>query len=192
MAGRSLYAAEGKAARLDVVKILNLSCPVCRAAESQDPAIARVVQGLGGRFVWAPVPVGEDANGSKERVYYAARDLSSEIGNRIKQSLYKGIQDMGISLNDYMPIYTWLQQDVPDLEPRFDELFRQAQSATNERALGRAVVLANTAGVQMLPGYIILLNGQVESLVDPSSTASGTVLAMRDELVARIQKYSKR
>jgi hypothetical protein len=179
--------------RVDVVKVMSLTCPVCRTAETHDFAIERAVQEHGGRFVFAPLPTeAENATGAKERVYYASRDLDASTASAVKASLYKGAQDMGIQLTDYMQIYTWLSQDVPQLEPKFGALFEKAQGDAASNALKRAVRLASQAGVSNLPGYVIIVDGQVTALLDPQSVPGNSLLTLRDEVIARVRKLSTR
>lgn len=185
--------AADKAPRVDVVKIMSLTCPMCRAAEAHDPAIERAVQERGGHFVYAPLPTeAENATGAKERVYYASRDIDATTSAAIKYSLYKGAQDMGIQLTDYIQIYTWLSQDVPQLEPKFGALFEKAQGDAASKALKRAVRLASQAGVGALPAYVIVVDGQVTALLDPPSVPSNSLLTLRDEVIARVRKLSTR
>jgi len=181
------------APRVDVVKIMSLTCPVCRAAETHDPAIERVVVAGGGRFVYAPLPTEpENASGAKERIYYASRELDANTAAAVKYSLYKGAQDMGIQLTDYMKAYTWLSQDVPQLEPKFNQLFEKAQGDAALNSLKRAVKLASQAGVSSLPGYVILVDGEVTALLDPQSVPGNSLLTLRDEVIARVRKLSTR
>jgi protein-disulfide isomerase len=192
-AGTSAAVAGDTAPRVDVVKVMSLTCPVCRAAEAQDPAIERAVRDTGGRFVFAPVPTEEEASsGAKERVYYAARDLDANTAAAIKSSLYKGAQDMGVPLTDYLQVYTWLSQDLPQLDPKFVPLFDKAQAPAAGSALARAARLASQAGVSALPGYVILVDGQVTALLDPQSVPGNSLLKLRDEVIARVHKLSTR
>jgi len=177
--------------RVDVVKIMSLTCPVCRVAESHDPAIERVVRETGGKFVFAPLPTETEASsGAKERVYYAARDIDPVMAAAIKQSLYKGSQDMGVQLLDYLQVYTWLSQDLPQYEPKFNQLFEKAQEQAAKGSLSRAATLATKAGVTALPGYVILVDGQVTALADPNSVPGNSILSLRDEVIARVRKLS--
>lgn len=184
-------AADNVTPRVDVVKVLSLSCPVCRAAEAHDTAIAQAVAEAGGRFVFAPVPTDPDAvAGARERVYYAARDLAPELERSVKFSLYKGSQDMSVPLNDYLQVYTWLSSDLPELEPRFNAIFQRAQENAAGASLARAARLASAAGVSSLPGYVLLVNGQVAALLDPSAVPGENLIALRDEVIARVRKLS--
>lgn len=180
------------APRVDVVKIMSLGCPVCRAAEGQDPVMAQTVQGVGGKFVHAPLPTGENDTGARERVYYAARDLDPALGAAVKTSLYKGMQDMSVPLTDYMQVYTWLAQDIPQYEPQFGALFQKAQEPAAGTSLSRAARLASSAGVSALPGYVVLVDGQVAALVDSESINSSSMSALREAVLERVKKLSKR
>jgi hypothetical protein len=185
--------AAGAGPRVDVVKIMSITCPVCRAAETHDSAIERAVVAQGGRFVYAPVPTEpENASGAKERVYYASREFDANTAAAVKYSLYKGAQDMGIQLTDYMKTYTWLSQDVPQLEPKFNQLFEKAQGDEALNSLKRAVRLASEAGVSALPGYVIVVDGRVTALLDPQSVPGNSLLTLRDEVIARVRKLSTR
>lgn len=192
-AGASAAVAGEAGHRVDVVKVMSLTCPICRAAEAQDPAIERAVRELGGRFVFAPVPTEEEgSSGAKEQVYYASRDLDANTAAAIKSSLYKGAQDMGVPLTDYLQVYTWLSQDLPQLEPKFVTLFDKAQAPAAKTALQRAVRIASQAGVSALPGYVIMVDGQVTTLLDPQSVPGNSLLKLRDEVIERVRKLSTR
>ena len=78
-------------ARVDVVKILSLSCPICYSSETQDAAIASAVFNAGGKFVPAPVPTNAEDSGEKELIYYAARDRGIAYGETVKRVFYKGL-----------------------------------------------------------------------------------------------------
>lgn len=178
--------------RIDVVKIMSLSCPVCRAAEAQDKPISQAVESNGGKFVWAPLPTGDELSGAKELVYYASRELGPDMAETVKNSLYRGVQDMVIPLADFLQVYVWMQQDVAAQEPQFKALFDAAQAAPARKSLSRAAALATEAGVSSLPAYIVLVDGQVATVVDPSNVSGGSLTALREEVISRINKFSKR
>lgn len=177
-------------ARVDVVKIMSFSCPVCLAAEAQDRAIAQAVEAHGGQFVRAPVPTGEDDSGTKEIFYYASREKGARLSDAVKDALYKGSQDVVVPLNDLLSVHVWLQRELPDKEAELAPVFELAQQAAARKALSRAVALANQAGVQALPSYVFVVNGRVQGALDPSLVPSGTLLALKDEVVRRIAKLT--
>jgi protein-disulfide isomerase len=178
------------AQKVDVVKIMSFSCSYCRAAEGPDNAIESAVKSTGGRFVRAPVPTGgEEDRGVRERVYYAARDMDPQFGERVKNSLYKGAQDAGISLVTLIQNYTWITQDLPDDESKVRELFHKAQDISTERSLARAAQLATNAGVQNLPSYILLVDGSVKAVFD-NDPAGGSINNLRNSVISTIEKLS--
>lgn len=185
--------AQAQSPRVDVVKVMSFSCPVCRASEAHDPAIARALQELGGRLVSAPVPTGsERETGVRERVYYASRDKGPTVEGSIKSALYKGAQDMAVPLDDYLQVYTWLQQTQPAMEADINAIVHAAQQPAAGSALARAVRLANNAGVTSLPAYVLLADNQIVTLLDPTSVSGNSLMALRDEVISRARKFSKR
>ncbi len=187
-----LFASAGSRAQtaggVHVVTVLSFGCPVCLMSEGIDAAIASAVTSVGGRFVPAPVPTGDDTVGNRERVYYAARDLNSALAEPVKRSLYRGSQEVQVPLSDMMQVYTWLQQDMPQLEPQLGAIFQRAQSTEARDAMYRAARLAFNAGVTKLPAYLVIHNGRTVAALDPSSVAGQTFTALRDEVIARVQK----
>ena len=191
LAGASAFSQTNRAPRkVDVVKILSFACPTCRASEAQDRYIESRLETVGGRLLWAPVPTIAGNTGERERVYYAARAEGRVIESRVRASLYKAVQDMGLSLPDLTSVYTWLQSDLPDLEGKLDSLFDRAASNESKNALARALRLGMTAGISSLPSYLLVANSTVLTLVDPSSATNGNILALRDSVVSAIEQHS--
>lgn len=177
---------------IDVVKVLSFSCSFCRDSEVHDIAISRMVQEHGGRFVWAPVPTHpEDFVGAKERVYYAARDMDARLGEAVKQSLYKGTQDQGQLLFDYMPLYTWLSGDLPQFDSKMTELFEKAKGAAAQGAMQRAIRLALAAGVSAVPCYLLLRDGKVVASYDRVHPQAPTLSALRELVIEAVGRESK-
>lgn len=176
---------------VDVVKILSFSCSFCLASESHDRAITAATAATGGRYVSAPVPSLDQDTGARERLYYAARDTNAAMGERVKESLYKGAQGTEVPLYNFMQLYTWVLQDLPGDAPRVDELFKRAQGLDSEKALGRAVDLAINAGVQSLPTYILLVNGAIKLVLDRSTTSGDGLTSLRNAVISNIELLSK-
>ena len=177
---------------VDVVKILSFSCSFCRDSEVHDGAIARAAAERGGRFVWAPVPTHpEDRFAAKERVYYAARDMNARLGQAVKQSLYKGTQDQGQVLFDYMPIYAWLVGDIPQHARELDTLIEKARGPESHAALQRAIRLAVNAGVDAVPAYVLLRGGRVVETIDRNHPRAPTLSALRELVIESIDKHTQ-
>lgn len=180
------------AATVDVVKIMSFSCSVCRAAELQDRVIERAVREHGGTFVWAPLPTDPNENGEKEMLYYASRDVSKEFSVTVKESLYKGIQELGLPLTTETQLFVWLQQDLTSFpEAELRDLFSRGKEPRARGAISRAAGLAQAVGADSLPTYIVLVDGRPVTSLSPSSVPGGSLSVLRDEVLNRISKLVK-
>lgn len=175
------------AAVVDVAKVMRFSCQFCLAAESQDKAIAEAVRARGGKFVRAPVPEVANSAGARERVYFAARDIDESFEARIRASLYKASQDAQVVLDSYAQVYYWLEQDLPADYARLPLLFERAQGAAAAAALERSIRLTINAGVEVLPSYVVLVNGRISTTIDKSSSGSESYSALREAVLAAIR-----
>lgn len=175
---------------VDVVKVMSFSCSFCLAAEGGDKTTELAAKATGGRFVRAPVPSLPEDTGARERLYYSARDMSPDFGERVKGSLYRGAQEAQVPMFNFMQVYTWITEDLAADEPRFTELFKKAQDVSSSGSLSRAVGLAINAGVTSLPTYILLVNGQIKGVVDTSATSSSSAATWRAALSAQINQLS--
>lgn len=188
----SVVHAQDRSATVDVVKILSFSCSVCLSSESQDRPISAAVRAQGGRFVSAPVPTHpEDKIGPRERVYYAARDMNSQLGDAVKASLYKGSQEQELPLYDFVQVYAWLSRDLPEQEAFFTPLFERAKKAQSQESLARALRLAIGSGVDALPTYLFIQNGRVVASLDPKHPQATSMTALRELVIAKIEELNK-
>lgn len=177
-------------AQVDVVKIMSLSCKFCYSAETFDPFIeSTVIQG-GGRFVYAPVPSNPEDNGEKEMVYYGARDLNSRYGDIVKKSMYKAIQDIGVPLTNYSTIYTWLQKDTGLDDGTLSDIIKKGSQNSSRDALSRAVGLATSGGVSMLPTYIILKDNRIVQVIDSSSSSKNNLSSLREDVINYVKSLN--
>jgi len=179
------------AREVSVVKVVNFSCSVCRASESQDESIRAAVQATGGRFVLATMPVSADVYW-RELMYYAARERDAALEPQVRQSLYRGAQDMGLPFADMPQVAVWLAQDLPDVKVDWAALGEQALSARAPRdALGRAMRLIVSAGVQKLPSYVLIADGELAGLLDPDTgSRTGSLVELRQSVVRRIEELA--
>ena len=175
---------------LDVVKVMSFSCPVCFASEAQDQFIEQTVKAAGGRFVRAPLPSVEGDMGAKDRVYYASREFSPQLTDKVRASLYKGAQEMGVPLDNITAVYTWLQQDLDIDVNTLNSLIQRSQQSDAEGALRRAVYLARSAGVDRIPAYLLLRDSQVIAALDPTSVPGG-LAGLREAVIQRIKNPTK-
>lgn len=184
-----LLATLGSAWAADVVKIINFSCPVCRASESLDISIRDAVSASGGHFVPAPIPP-DETSGARERVYYASRNQGSQVEELVRRSIYHGVQDLEMPLDDNAQTTSWLEDDLTNgpVKVNFTQLIQDADSADAAQALARAARLALRGGVQALPAYLVLKNNQIIAAFDPQSAGSGSLLNLRDAVVKAVQQ----
>ena len=177
---------------VDVVKVMAFSCPFCRAAESQDRVIEDLVTSKGGRFVWAPIPTDASESGAKERVYYASRTVSRALSDKVKDAFYKGMQDQNVQLAEMPQVYAWLQTQLGDLtDAQLQALFDKAQGDDAKRSLGRAAQIAVTAGANVTPTYVIFVDGKSVTSLDPNTVSGGSLSALRDAVIDRVNQFSK-
>lgn len=186
-----LLAPAAHAAPVDVVKIINFSCPVCRASESLDNSIRDAVSVTGGHFVPAPIPPDDSTGGARERVYYAARDLDPPHEPDIRTSLFKGAQDMQMSLSDVPQTVAWLEDDLgAQMTINGPVLQEKAESPEAQASLGKAARLVMSSGAQALPTYIILKQGAIVGTLDLDTIQNKSLLNLRDAVVTAIGKAS--
>lgn len=173
----------------DVVKIMNFSCPICRASESLDDSIRSAAAETGGKLVAAPVPASE-TTGARERIYYASRLQGDAVEQNVRTSLFKGAQDMDAPFEDNAQTVAWLEDDLTPKGVRVDwaRLSRDADAPDASGALGRAARLALKAGAQGLPTYIVMKNNRIVGAFDPRSVGSNSLISLRDAVVAAVHK----
>lgn len=182
-AGFAAYAADTS---VIVVKVLNFSCPICRASENQDSAIIAAANATAGQFVYAPIP-GEAGEFARERVYYAARKQGRQAEQRVRESLYRGAQDMNMPFMDVTQVIEWLKDDVTDIRMDWARLTEDAQDDTSMMALRKAALLTKNAGAQVLPAYILVQGNVPVATLDINTAGKGTsLLSLRDEVTKRI------
>lgn len=176
---------------VDVVKIMGFTCSICLSAEAQDKAIAKAATDSGGRFVRAPIPVTVADTGAREKLYYAARDMDPALGEAVKQSLYRGLQETEVPLNDLLQVYYWLLQDIPQHEGKFNLLFERAQGAEAADALKRAELLVANSGAQFLPTYVLLTGGKIRAALDTRTSPNPALTSLRDAVISNVESFSK-
>lgn len=173
-----------------VVKVINFSCPVCRASESQDAPVIVAADQTGGQFVYAPIPA-EAGEFAKEKVYYAIRKQGRAAEKRVRESLYRGAQDMNMPFLDVIQVIEWLKDDIPDLEIDWLTLTADAQGPDAKAALRRAALLTKAAGAQVLPSYIVVQNNAPVATLDINTSGKGSSLvSLRDEVIKRVGELS--
>lgn len=174
-------------AAVSVVKVINFSCEFCKASEALDPPIRSVVELAGGKMVYAAMPADENSDGSRERMYYAARAKWPALEPRIREALYRGAQDLGYPLATANQTAEWLSTDLADLNYDWVSLVQSSATGEPKEAFTRALRLAVQAGVQVLPAYVVVRDGQVLQTLDVDS-AGGTYSALRKAVIETVNK----
>lgn len=176
---------------VSVVKVINFACPICRASEVQDSGIVSAVKNSGGRFVYAPLPA-EEGDYAKERVYYASRKQGDEVEARVRASLYKGSQDMGLPFQNPIQVIEWLKDDLgEEVGINYVRLLTDTNDKDTSIALGKAAAVAVAGGSQGLPSYILIQQNKPAATLDPSSSGKGSsLLNLREEVIKRISQLT--
>jgi protein-disulfide isomerase len=174
-------------AEVSVVKIINFSCPYCRASESMDEPIRRAVQEGGGRLVYAALPADESSDGSRELVYYATRDAFPQLEPQVRAALFKGAQDLGYPLMTTEQTAEWLSTEMQDQKIDWTRITQAAAQQPTRAAFERAVRLTLKSGAQALPSYVIVKDGQLIKTLDVDS-GGGNYSALREAVLTAIEK----
>jgi hypothetical protein len=181
-----------QAREVSVVKIVNFSCSVCRASESQDEPIRAAVQASGGQYVLATMPTGETTYW-RELMYYAARAQDPALEPLVRESFYRGSQDMGLPFSDMTQVAVWLAQDLPQRRVDWAALGRSAVTEGLARdALGRALRIIVASGAQKLPSYVFVVDGELRGLLDPDTgSRNGSLVELRQSVLQKIDELSR-
>jgi CheY-like chemotaxis protein len=190
IAGLALAAASFGALAADtsviVVKVINFSCPICRASENQDAPVISAANATAGQFVYAPIP-SEAGEYAREKVYYAVRKQGREAEKRVRESLYRGAQDVNMPFMDITQVIEWLKDDVRNVRIDWQQLTADANSPEAMQALSKAAVLTQRAGAQQLPAYILVQGNAPVATLDIHTSGKGTsLLNLREDVIKRI------
>ena len=171
-----------------VVKYVSFSCNFCRAAEQGDTLVEQAVRGSGGEVSVAPVDTMENPSYIRERLYYASRKHGAEIAQRVRAAMFSATQDHGLTFTSMESLNTWLAVNAADW---MDDTLRKAliqEAGLDETtgAIGRALRLARSAGVDVLPSYVIVQDGDVKAVFDRQGYPS--LHDLRDKLARRISE----
>lgn len=186
--GALLVAASWSAqAAVSVVKVMNFSCQYCKSSEAMDTPIRSTVELAGGKMVYAAMPSDESSDGSRERIYYAARAKWPAQEPRIRESLYRGAQELGYPLATANQTAEWLSTDLADLNYDWVSLVPSSATGEADQAFMRAIRLAVQSGVQVLPAYVVVRDGKVLQTLDVDSSG-GTYSALRQAVIDAVNK----
>lgn len=171
-----------------VVKYISFSCNFCRNAEQGDTLVEQAVSATGGAISVAPVDTSENPNFTKERLFYASRRLGPDVAKRIRLALYSATQDHGLTFNSLDALDTWLSVNAADWldDASRKSLILDSTTEDTTASIGRALRLARSAGVDVLPSYVVLQDGNVKAVFDRQGYPS--LHDLRDKLARRISE----
>lgn len=170
-----------------VVKFVSFACNFCRASERGDSLIAEAARKTGGDLVVAPIDTAEAQNYIKERFYYAFREIQPADLEAARNLMYVATQDYGQQFSSSFALDTWLTVNAPTLleADQRKQVVNLMNSEAVTGAIGRAVRLAKSAGVDTLPAYALVQDGEVKAILDRQGYPS--LNDLRDKLGLRIQ-----
>lgn len=149
-----------------VVKIVDFSCPICKASEPLDEEIRRELDRQGGTFSIAAMPA-MHSNGDRERAYYLFRSYGPQWEKKIRESLYRGSADVGMGMLNGAQVLTWLENDMSAESLDWEKVLTQLRNPDTDAALARAVRLAMAVSANKLPTYVVIRGGQIASVHEP-------------------------
>ena len=191
VAALAAYCAMASAGPVNVVKVINFTCPICRASEIQDQQIRETVEATGGRLVYAAMPA-EEGTYARELYYYGMREKYPKLEQEVRTALYTGAQDMGLPMSDFAQVAVWLEQRLPDSKIDWPQMSSYVSTAEGPKAsLGRVGAIVVGAGVSKLPAYVLISDGVIRDLVDIDTSGKGPSFpAMREAIQVRVAKLA--
>ena len=178
-------------AQVSVVKVINFTCAICRASDSQDPYIKASVEKAGGKLAYAAMP-SEETQGIRELYYYAARNKMPDMDTKFRQALFKGSQDLNMPLQDIVQLNEFFAQEFSDSKSNWSEIGMDAASGTEpKQSLGRALKMIVQSGAQRLPTYIVLSGTQIMGVLDQDTAGkTGSLIALREAVVDAVNQQT--
>lgn len=177
--------------QIDVVFILSLSCPYCMSTEPLLGQIEHELSKINGRLIQAALdPISK--NLSKEIGFYAARKMGPSELRAYKALVYDAVINKNLPLSDYGQLFALMEASQDKLPFQLDDLAKlisEEESEFKDSHL-RAMRLAFVAGSNLLPSFILLNNGEIDSVHERSATNSTVSLVVKS-LTSRIKELHK-
>lgn len=145
---------------LHVVEIANFHCPYCFMMEPFSSKIEQAVEEKGGRFVFAPISVGEQGPWG-DYVYYALRQYGKGTEAAVRKALFKGGVYMQIGYENPHQALSVIEQVLKTLPDEYDTLLNEVYADSTKASVEKALFLASDAGVNLLPAFILLENNDI-------------------------------
>lgn len=187
-----LGSALAQASPVYVVKIVNFSCPYCRASESIDDKIKEAAYEVGGDFLYGPITLIKEGSDARDRVYFASVKLDLPDTTKIRRALYQGAQDEGQMFENVPQVIVYLQRVLPDAAIDWNTLSVKAVSKEVSSSLQKTKELAVKGSVDQLPSYLLIQEGEVVAILDSSSSDTPRFPQLRDAVVSKIKSLAKK
>lgn len=175
-----------------VVKIVNFSCPYCRASESVDDKIRDAAYDSGGDFLYGPITLMKEGSDARDRVYFASVKLDLPETARIRRALYQGVQDEGQMFENIPQVIVYLQRVLPEVNVDWNALSLKAISKEITASLQRTKELAVKGSVDQLPAYLLIQEGEVVAILDSSSSDTPRFPQLKDAVISKIKSLAKK
>lgn len=171
-----------------VVKFISFSCNYCRASEQGDTLVEQAVQATGGTLSVAPVDTMENPTYIRERFFYASRKQGDDVARRVRAAMFTATQDHGLTFTSLDSLNTWLAVNAADWmdDSLRKTIIQEAGLDETANAIGRALRLAKSAGVDVLPSYVVLQDGGVKAVFDRQGYPS--LHDLRDKISRRVSE----
>lgn len=190
--GLWLWASAAPAATpVHVVEIANFSCPFCLAMEPAGAEVRRATEATGGRFVFAPLTLQEGASNWRDRLYYAARNQGPKAEAAVRGALFRGAQDLNLPMENLDQTLVFLAEELSSLGLDWERLRQDALDPTTSESYQRALWLAASAGIDAVPAYIFIVDGEITTAVG-RNPATNDLSSLRREVLDKIKELSEK
>ena len=146
------------AAPVHLVEISSFSCEVCRQAEDWHDKLEAMVNNRGGAFIFAPIA---PPPAWHERVYYVAREISTDMEELTRTALFNGEQarKMGyIKFDTLEEIMTFLKSKIVTKTEEWNKIEVEAGKESSKTQVAKSVMLAQAAKVKKITLTFVLIH----------------------------------
>ncbi len=141
---------------LDVVELVNFTCPHCRHMDAYVPGLRKRVLATGGLYRMAPVgPVLDKEPAISVRFWYALDDIAGDaVADKAARYLYTGYTK-GAALDSVAGIDAWLSNYMPGLPP-ISRLRKVTYSPLTKYQWEKALALFHYLKSRKVPAFLVL------------------------------------
>lgn len=180
------FVAHASSSPVDVVKIINFDCAVCKASNHMDGPIKAAVESAGGIFDIAPIPR-PDTNW-RERFYYVLRSYGPSVERTVRDSFFAGSQEYNYPLMDIPEIMDWLRENTHLSGINWAQVLVKVKSPASLEPVNRALQLVAESGARLTPTYILIRNGRILNSYDIASVPNQNLSSLRETVLEAVNK----